>query len=82
MPKHGDKTVERLTALDKNFHPDCFRCEVIDKIVNVFVDLYPSGNLVQHCLVSLKSSSTGSECYPVDNRPYCAGCSRKMSPVQ
>jgi len=62
VPKHGDKTVERLTALDKSFHSDCFRCE--------------------NCLVSLKSSSTGSECYPVDNRPYCAGCSRKMSPVQ
>ena len=81
MPKHGDKTVERLTALGKSFHSDCFKCEVMDKIVKVFVDL-SIFNLVQNCLVSLKSSSTGSECYPVDNRPYCAGCSHKMSPVQ
>ena len=36
MPKQGDKTVERLTALGKSFHSDCFRCEVMDKIVNVF----------------------------------------------
>ena len=39
MPKHGDKTVERLTALGKSFHSDCFKCEVMDKIVKVFVDL-------------------------------------------
>ena len=28
VPKAGEKTVERLTALDKSFHTDCFRCEV------------------------------------------------------
>ena len=28
VPKQGEKTVERLTALDKSFHTDCFRCEV------------------------------------------------------
>ena len=37
MPKHGNKTVERLTALDKSFHSDCFRCEVMEKTVDVFV---------------------------------------------
>merc|ERR1711902_152727 len=52
VPKHGQKTVERLCALDKNFHSDCFKCE--------------------DCGVSLKTNSTGSECYPVNNKPYCA----------
>ena len=36
MPKQGNTTVERLTALGKSFHSDCFRCEVMDKIMNVF----------------------------------------------
>ena len=28
-PKPGEKTVPRLRALGKDFHPDCFKCEVI-----------------------------------------------------
>ena len=28
VPKQGEKTVERLSALDKSFHTECFRCEV------------------------------------------------------
>ena len=27
-PKPGEKTVPRLRALGKDFHPDCFKCEV------------------------------------------------------
>jgi len=57
VPKHGQKTVERLCALDKNYHSDCFKCE--------------------DCGVSLKTNNTGSECYPVNNRPYCADCCKK-----
>ena len=30
-PKAGEKTVLRLRALGKDFHPDCFKCEVITK---------------------------------------------------
>ena len=28
VPANGEKTVERLTALDKSFHTNCFKCEV------------------------------------------------------
>lgn len=57
VPRDGEKTAKRLTALEKSFHPECFKCE--------------------DCKVSLKSSSTGSECYPVNNRPYCNECCKK-----
>lgn len=56
VPKKGEKTVERLTALDKSFHTDCFRCE--------------------DCKVLL-DNTTGSECFPVENKPFCHHCSNK-----
>ena len=36
MPKHGQKTVEKLCALDKHFHSDCFKCEVSSKSQDKF----------------------------------------------
>jgi len=36
VPKHGQKTVEKLCALDKHFHSDCFKCEVSSKSQDKF----------------------------------------------
>ena len=32
-PKPGEKTVPRLRALGKDFHPDCFKCEVSSALI-------------------------------------------------
>ena len=40
-PKAGEKTVPRLRALGKDFHPDCFKCEVTTKLfMNSVVQCY------------------------------------------
>jgi len=56
VPKKGETSAPRLRALDKDFHPECFKCE--------------------DCSLVLDSRVSGAECYPVDNRPFCAKCSR------
>ena len=35
-PKAGETTAQRLTAFDKDWHPDCFRCEVILSLTEYF----------------------------------------------
>lgn len=33
-PKEGETTAQRLTAFDKDWHPDCFRCEDCKEVLN------------------------------------------------
>jgi len=33
-PKEGETTAQRLTAFDKDWHPDCFKCEDCDEVLN------------------------------------------------
>lgn len=33
-PKDGETTAQRLTAFDKDWHPDCFKCEDCKEILN------------------------------------------------
>ena len=75
VPKKGEKTVERLTALDKSFHTDCFRCEVGIWVSGAFHLKHHSGP-PQDCKVLL-DNTTGSECFPVENKPFCHHCSNK-----
>lgn len=33
-PKDGETTAQRLTAFDKDWHPDCFKCEDCKEVLN------------------------------------------------
>ena len=92
-PKPGEKTVPRLRALGKDFHPDCFKCEVSSALIltnsctKLFIRLFNICMYVymyiysycfkKDCGMLLDSRVKGKECYPWRNHVLCLRCNRK-----
>jgi len=71
LPEPGSNTAQRLRALGRDFHPDCFRCQVPGVSALYFTPC------LQDCSRVLDSRVAGSECYPDNNQPYCYSCCAK-----
>ena len=76
VPKKGETSAAMLRALDRDFHPECFKCEVGISDYSDFPMFVIIIVFMQDCGLVLDSRVSGSECYPVDNKPLCAKCSK------
>ena len=76
VPKEGQKTAPRLRALGRDFHPQCFQCEVRHETSNN-VNGGKFKFSFQDCGLVLDARVKGRECYPFKNHVYCYRCNRK-----
>ena len=75
LPGPGETQAVRIRALGRNFHTHCFKCKVLKykKTNEVTKDIITH---FQECGKQLDSNISGSECYPMENEPYCLPCNR------
>ena len=72
VPKDGSNIAPKLKALDQNYHPECFKCQVsfnvnsIKKLVSYFLFILL---FLQSCGLILEDG-----CYPHKKKAYCFDC--------
>ncbi|KHJ85783.1 LIM domain protein [Oesophagostomum dentatum] len=57
IPQEGEKESVRVVAMDKSFHPNCYRCE--------------DCGLLLSSKVCISHKVEGAGCYPLNSRLYC-----------
>ncbi len=76
VPKDGQRTAPRLRAMDRDFHPECFQCEVSRRDTH-FILTQIKLLYFQECSMVLDSRVKGKECYPFKGHILCLKCNRK-----
>ena len=72
VPRKGETKVKKLRALGKDFHLNCFKCEVDESpdeewvMTSVKILLH-----VQDCSLVLSPGTPGKECWPIKNHLLC-----------